>query len=184
MQIETYAGSRLNKESLLLQVKQICIEASGKEFKSEQEKENFCTKWIGPYIKNFPEFFYLLYKIENEQVRLSTYLCICPDSLKFETLFNDLNYYSLFRESYDNFPAHLHINTASPFRSQGHGSKLLQHAEQDLAKKNIKGLHLITASDARNTAFYFSNHYQAEQEVLLNNKKLLLLGKRLIKSEF
>ncbi|MBY0516256.1 MAG: GNAT family N-acetyltransferase [Bacteriovoracaceae bacterium] len=85
----------------------------------------------------------------------------------------------IFEDCYEQFPAHLHINCHESARGLGVGSRLVSALEERLRSLGVKGLHLITASGARNVSFYEKNGFVQRVERIFNGKSLLLLGKTL-----
>ena len=73
------------------------------------------------------------------------------------------------------FPAHLHINLTSASRGSGMGSLLIQSFEKQLISEGIPGIHVVTATQARNVSFYLKNGFLKIE----NQNGLLFLGKSL-----
>jgi len=165
--IKNVGFDQLNKDNFFEELKEIFFSSSNtKDFKDANAKENFFYSWCGQYLEKYPDFFYLAFCKDT----LVGYLAGCPDtqSLKGTSLFSDL---------YQRYPAHLHINCHENYRGEGIGKLLVEHFKEDLKKKKIIGVHLITAPSARNTNFYRRMGFEHEVERLLdNNAPLLFMG--------
>ncbi len=85
----------------------------------------------------------------------------------------------LFRDQYQSYPAHLHINCHPRVQGRGWGKVLLRALEQALVQQAVKGLHLITSASARNVSFYLREGYQRREQRTWGNAELLLLAKSL-----
>ncbi|KZE69151.1 GNAT family acetyltransferase [Fictibacillus phosphorivorans] len=66
--------------------------------------------------------------------------------------------------------AELCIN--SQIQGKGYGSKLLQHLENELKKRKIQSLYLLTANGGLAEAFYLKNNYQINEHRLVVKKDL------------
>ncbi|MEA4962352.1 GNAT family N-acetyltransferase [Lutispora sp.] len=85
-----------------------------------------------------------------------------------------------------NYPAHLHINILPEYQHLGIGSSLLKAFEKEMAKKNIRGIHLKTSNkNGKAIPFYIKNGYsiiyEKEERVWkgVNDYKGLIFGKKL-----
>lgn len=158
------------EESHYSQVVDIFYESSPrKNFESIEEKKLFQHKYLDYYKISYPEYFYIALNSE----KVLGYICGSPDSRRDEELKQVVSHYKIFKEEYDIFPAHLHINLSSASRGLGIGSKLVKHFE-----KNIdNSVHLITSPDAKNRSFYKKNGYSTEIIKVFNGFELLLMGK-------
>lgn len=168
--------SQSAKEIILPQLKEIFYHSSSiKKFATNDDREAFFMKWCGDYTEYFPEFFYLMV---DEKSNLLAYLCVCPDTsgnlerLKVKSL-------QQFADSYQKYPAHLHMNTHENFRGLGLGAMILGSVEADLRLKNIVGLHLITEPTSRNFEFYKKHGFNDVIIKEYQNTQLCLMGKDL-----
>ena len=126
--------------------------SSVKEFTDENSKAEFLYKYLGYYKVNYPEFF-LVATFENQVLG---YICGSPSSLNDSELLELLPHFSVFKDLYDDFPAHLHINLTEASRGRGIGSELIQRFESICSVS----VHLITSPTARNRDFYNKNGYR------------------------
>lgn len=164
------------KKILIPQLKEIFYQSSSvKTFKTTEDREEFFMKWCGDYLEWFPEYFYFMV---DEASNLLCYLCVCPDTaanlsrLKVKSL-------SVFKDEYEIYPAHLHMNTHENYRGIGLGAMILTAVEADLRLKKIKGLHLITEPVARNFEFYKRQGFTDVITKEYSNTQLSLMGKDL-----
>ncbi|MBM3380879.1 MAG: GNAT family N-acetyltransferase [Betaproteobacteria bacterium] len=179
MKIKALVGldSKQEKERVLLGVEKIFFESSVKRtFKSPEEREAFLHKYLGWYAKNYPEYFFVAID-QNKSVH--GYICGVPDTTKHPELSTLHPWFSEISEDFLEYQAHLHINCADVARGVGLGSTLLNVFENALRGKGIKGVHLVTAPDARNVGFYDKNGYKFRHDFLWNASPMLLMGKQL-----
>ncbi|MFE4814426.1 GNAT family N-acetyltransferase [Peribacillus simplex] len=57
-------------------------------------------------------------------------------------------------------------------QGKGHGSKMLQSLEDELQKREIKSLYLLTANDGLAEAFYLKNDYVVNEDRVVMKKNL------------
>ncbi|MCR9203133.1 MAG: GNAT family N-acetyltransferase [Halobacteriovoraceae bacterium] len=165
--------SEKTKGHLLKEVKEVFFESSSViNFSSNEEKELFYQKWLGEYIDQFGEYFF----VATEGNTFLGYIIGCPDSLGHPELKQPL---VGLEEDYLSFPAHLHINCHHRSRGKGIGGILLKALENQCRARGLKGLHLITKKGEKNVGFYLKNGYGEIRSKTVNDVELLLLGKNL-----
>lgn len=165
--------SQETKSLLLKDVKEVFFESSSvKSFSNSEEKESFYQKWLGEYIDQFGEYFF----VATEGDLFLGYIIGCPDSLGHPELKQPT---VGIKEDYLNFPAHLHINCHHRSRGKGIGGILLKALENQCRARGLKGLHLVTKRGEKNVGFYLKYGYHEVRSKLVNNVELLLLGKNL-----
>ena len=143
--------------------------SSRQTFSDHVERAAWSARWLGPYRQLFSEWIYLA---RAEEGTIIGYLTGCPDSRLFQGKY--LPGMEIFEDLYDRFPAHLHINCHPDWRHQGVGTALVSHYLKALAPV-AKGVHIITAADARNQDFYRANGFLFEEE----RQGLVLMGRTL-----
>ena len=148
-----------------------------KSFDSPEIKDAFFKKWVGHYMTQRLDFFYVAY--DEVQKKVLGYLTIEPDSKAVIDRFHNHIHYKAFVDYYAEYPAHLHINCHPETQGKGIGSKLIERASQDLKNLKISGLHLITAPTARNVSFYRKNGFEFEIIKTIDDIDYLLMGKKL-----
>jgi GNAT superfamily N-acetyltransferase len=105
--------------------------------------------------------------------------CLGSPETDLDLFFNAQPYLVLFKDLFSQFPAHLHINFSSHYQGKGLGSKLLSAFEENLSSKKISGLHIMTASSARNVQFYRKMGFHLEVERPWGRGHILFMGKEL-----
>jgi ribosomal protein S18 acetylase RimI-like enzyme len=140
-----------------------------KTFKDNQAKQEFKRKYLDHYIENYPNYCF----VAEESNSIFAYILCCPHTLLDEYLLSAHPHLSLFNDCYEEFPAHLHINTAASARGKGVGSRLIEKLVSILDSP----VHLITATGERNVGFYLKNGFRQISEKEFKGSKLLLLGK-------
>lgn len=139
------------------------------------ERDLFFHDWAGRYIDRWPDWVYLA----NENDVPVGYLIGCPDTAANLSALQGLFYLQAFSPCYQTYPAHFHVNCDTEHRGIGIGAQLVERYCSDLGAAGIGGVHLVTASKARNRKFYarlgFHEHAQAD----VNGRQLVLLGRRL-----
>ena len=102
----------------------------------------------------------------------------CTASLNACEYFKSINpSYLIFKDLFEDFPVHLHINAHPSTQGQGLGSELIDFLITQIP--HLKGVHLITAPTARNVSFYQKNHFHYSEERTYKDTPLLFLGRRL-----
>lgn len=166
-----------DQNSLWHQVDEIFFEAAQRRnFISVAARTTFREQWLGYYQTEAAGQVYLAIS-DNGQVM--GYLTGCLDSAAAARLFRDLPHYALFAERFAAFPAHLHINCRADARSRGLGSRLVEAFCADCQQQSIAGVHVVTAADARNAAFYRRLAFNAEETRGWQGRDLLFLGRKL-----
>ena len=167
------------------QVYDICLLSAEKsDFKSEEEKNAFCWRWVGQYLDKFSDLSFLLF----EGDLLLGYIVGCPDTSQFLDNLDQKGLFwwcDAFPEGYKNYPAHLHINCHPKARGKGAGSQLMDSFLKKCLTMGLSGVHLITVKGARNVSFYEKQGFQelAHYEVGHDEPStLVFLGKMLSNS--
>ena len=146
--------------ALWRQIEAIFFEAARRQdFASTAERDAFCDRWLGYYRAESADHIYLALDGDGA---VAGYLTGCLDSTAATRLFEDLPHYHLFADRFAGFPAHLHVNCRFDHRGQG-----------------IAGVHVVTAAEARNAAFYRRLAFSAELIRPWRDRDLLFLGREL-----
>lgn len=162
------------EDKYLSEVKEIFFESSTrKEFKDQNEKDSFFYKYVGYYLKHFPELAFVA--VEN---KVLGYIVASP--LSHESELDSIQpHLKIFAKEFTEFPAHLHINCHYESRGKGVGVQLVEALEKTLVQRKIRGLHIVTGADARNAHFYKKLGFLHESMEDFQGSRLLLMGKRL-----
>ena len=151
-----------------------------KNFISHDEKAKFKFKYLDWYKEIAPELFLVA---RNPQLDVLGYICGIGSTEKHSDLLALHPWYSSVSPLCVQFPAHLHINVSSTRQGQGIGSALLIELETILKEQNISGVHVLTATRARNVGFYTKNGYNFRKAFLWNDIELLFMGKEMVSED-
>lgn len=164
----------ITNENILNEVREIFFESSTKkDFKDEEEKKFFYEKYLGYYLRQYPEFAY----IALDQKVLG-YIVAAPVSREPE-LDKIQPHLSVFEKYLKKYPAHLHINCHHESRGRGIGSLLIEELEKKLKSLNIVGLHIMTGEDSLNRKFYQKAGFDFEAVESFRDSSILFMGKSL-----
>lgn len=152
------------------------LSSSVRDFPSPRARARFLAQWTGYYRDREPDRIYLSLAPTG---RIEGYLMGCRDSRAAKRLYREVASYHLFEDLFDDYPAHFHVNCHPDFRCQGVGARLVDSFLAACADDAIGGVHVVTAADAANAAFYrkcgldfaITRHWQ--------DKELVFLGRRL-----
>ncbi len=159
----------------LPEVRQIFFETSArKEFKSEDEREQFFGKYVGYYCRHFPEFCL----VAVAQSKVLGYLVAAP-STNDQELWGLQPHLAVFQKEFEAYPAHLHINCHHDARGQGVGRLLMDKIEELLRAQSIRGLHIMTSPDSSNKFFYQRLGFDHEVLEAFKGTPILFMGKKL-----
>lgn len=163
----------LLSENDILEVTEIFFESSArKKFSSKKDKEDFFHKYLGFYIHNYSDHFF----VAKDDNKVLGYLCSAPDSLRCKSLYHLLEHYHLFEHLFNDYPCHAHMNTHKLSRGLGVGSKLLESFIKSFSNE-LKGIHIITSPIVRNVDFYLKNGFEKIETIKFKNTDLLFMGK-------
>ena len=150
--IRALSDGRMSWE-VAAQVDAIFFEASGRRsFASQDERAAFRERWLGRYLQGGGD---IVLVAESQQGTVAGYLVGAVDDPAEQDRFADIGYFRAeFRALCRRYPAHLHINLAPAFRNRGIGARLIAAFAARAAAAGAPGMHVVTASDARNVRFY------------------------------
>lgn len=172
MQILTLKDTQSQMSDYQAQLEEIFFMSSSvTQFESEQKKADFFERWLGHYLKHYPDTTWCA----CEGPQILGYLTVCPDTLSFIKE-RPLESLTLFKRHYEAYPAHLHMNTHPSSRGLGIGSKLLSSACTALRAQGISGLHLMTSVGERNVEFYQRQGMSILDQSEFKKSVLLLMG--------
>lgn len=161
-------------QALLEEIREIFFESSTKkDFKDEKEKEAFYEKYLGHYLKNYPELAYVAL-----DKKVLGYIVAAPDS-KAADLQVLQPHLSIFKKYFNQYPSHLHINCHHESRGRGVGAQLIEVVEKKLKSLNILGLHIMTGPDSLNRKFYQRSGFDFQAVESFHDSSILFMGKTL-----
>lgn len=145
-------------------------------FASEAERAAFRERWLGRYLDNWPERFWIATAEGDGIVGYLAGSLIDPAA---SPLFEDHAYLQAFRHLTRLYPAHLHINVDESWRRAGLGARLITAFCDDARREGSPGVHVVTASGARNVPFYLRNGFAEVGTTDWNGRNLVMLGRPL-----
>lgn len=157
------------------EVEAIFFEASTKkEFKDEEDRKNFLEKYLGWYLKAYPDLA-LVYEKEGKVLGyvVASEVSSRPDLDALQP------HMQVFKDYFKEYPAHLHINAHADSRGMGVGKELIKEISHLLKKQNISGLHIMTGSDSPNQNFYKRLGFDFEITLPFHGSSILFMGKSL-----
>lgn len=162
-------------------LEEIMLEASGRTFKPDPERDAFVERWLGRFLAHDPDkVFLLLARSPGEAPVLAGYLVGATDNPARAKRFADLSYFRDFANQCDRFPAHLHINLAPTYRGGGLGRRLIEAFADHARGLGSPGVHVVTAADARNITFYSRCGFVPVGRSLWNRRSIVMLGRTLL----
>ena len=130
-------------------------------FPDAESEAAFEDRWLRKYFDD-PAVILFISTERPETDRPSDttgYILVQPEPVSEAEWQADMPYYESFAAHLPDFPAHLHINMDAAHRGRGVGAHLLNAACAQVRESGARGIHLITAADARNVGFYTANGF-------------------------
>ncbi len=141
------------------------------------DREDFYRRWTGYYLDQRAD----LVLLAEADGAVIGYLMGCDRSAEAARLYDDLFYYRAFEDCYEDYPAHLHVNVHPDHRGGRVGAGLVRRFEDVCQARGCAGVHLVTAAAARNRGFYERLGYQGISERRVEERDLVLLGRKISK---
>jgi GNAT superfamily N-acetyltransferase len=160
-------------EKHVIEVREIFFESSTrKTFKDDGEREDFYQKYLGFYLTHFPEFA----KVAILDKKVLGYVVVAPKTEGVELVLLQ-PHLVLFKDYFEKYPAHLHINCHHLSRGLGVGTLLIESIVQELKGRDIRGLHIMTSAGSKNVNFYRKLGFTFETEEEFHGSAILFMGK-------
>lgn len=166
---------KLNSQELSEVIKIFFQTSSVHSFSSDENKELFIYRYFGYYQEHFSSLFSIAVA---DEVPVG-YICGSKTSFSDNDLLKLQPQIEFFEEECLDYPAHLHININPSFHGRGIGRKLLQEFTSNVDETGAKGLHIITTPKADNVKFYEACGFSFQKVKMINQTKLLFMGKTL-----
>ncbi len=164
-------------EPLRRQVEAIFFEASGRTFVPGPERDAFRERWLGRYLDSGSDEVFLAFAGEQT---VAGYAVGDLEDPSTQPRFDDIGYFRTeFAQLCRQYPAHLHINLAPAFRSQGIGAKLIEAFAERARAAGAPGLHVVTGEGMRNVRFYARCGFAERGRATWNGRPIVLLGRDL-----
>ena len=163
------------------QVDAIFFEASGRTFASPEEAAPFRERWLGRYLRGGSD---VVLVAQDPSGVVAGYLVGALEDPAEQERFADIGYFrGAFRGLSRRYPAHLHINLAPAWRSQGIGARLIAAFAAAAAEAGAPGVHVVTAKAARNVRFYVQCGFAELAATPWNGREVVFLGMLLLPGE-
>jgi GNAT superfamily N-acetyltransferase len=162
---------------LVAQVEAIFWQTSARTFAPGPERDAFRERWLGRYLQGGSDVV-LLALVGEETV--GGYLVGALENPAEQPRFADIGYFrDDFADVTRRFPAHLHINLASAFRSRGIGALLIEAFARHAKRAGAPGVHAVTGKGMRNVGFYARCGFAERATALWNGREIVFLGREL-----
>ena len=146
------ADELVDLASRLGEIDDIFFASSAKQdFSSNRERDVFRERWLGRYIANHSESFFVAL---DESGCAVGYLAGCLKNPTELVHFSDIEYFQTIGDICRDYPAHLHINVAPQWRNHGLGAALVERFALWARLHSLEGIHLVTSSTSRSIPFY------------------------------
>lgn len=156
--IETLTGAQAAQRGLIPAIDEIFFGAAARTYPAGPEREAFRERWLGRFLANPHDPLVLALAGTG---RVAGYLVGTLENAADSPRFQDMAHFrERFSEACRQFPAHLHINLAPPFRGRGIGPLLVDRFAGIVRAAGLPGLHVTTGRDMRNVGFYLRNGFQ------------------------
>ena len=162
---------------LLAQVEAIFWQTSARTFPPGPERDAFRERWLGRYLQGGSDVVLLALAgtprspaISSARWRIPPSSPALPISATSAPTSPSLT---------PHFPAHLHINLATEFRSQGIGAALIEAFAGHARRAGAPGMHAVTGKGMRNVAFYTRCGFTERATALWNGHPIVFLGRQL-----
>lgn len=172
---ELLAGPQV--ERLIEELDLVFFSSSAKQtFVSAEERTEFRERWLGRYLRHFPDYALLAL---DERHRVVGYVIGSVNDPARDPLFADIAVLQTFSVLTQRYPAQLHVNLDAAWRGQGVGARLV-NAFADLARgAGAPGVHVVTVRGMRNVGFYLANEFLERGVTVIDGRELLFLGRDL-----
>jgi GNAT superfamily N-acetyltransferase len=161
----------------LAQIEAIFFETSTRAFEPGPERDAFRERWLGRYLRGGTDV--LLLACEGGD-RVVGYLVGALEDPAASPRFADISYFrDHFADLTRQFPAHLHVNLASPCRGRGIGARLIEAFARHAADAGAAGMHVVTGKGMRNVGFYRRCGFAERASASWNGRQIVFLAHRL-----
>ena len=149
--------------------------ASGTQtFPSDSARAAFRERWLGSYLTYEPSEAFLAIDRDGS---VAGYLVGALRDPVLDQRHADLGYFQDFAHVTPRYPAHLHVNVASQYRSAGLGARLVEAFAAHAQARGAPGVHVVTGQGMRNVGFYLRNGFVEVAEAPWNGRTVVMLGR-------
>lgn len=165
---------------MIAELDDIFFESSAtRDFPSEEAKSAFRERWLGSYLTHDKDCSFLALTDTGSVVG---YLVGSLTDPALDQRYAALGYFTTFAPWTARYPAHLHINVASQYRSCGLGARLIGAFAAHAASFGAPGMHVVTGKGMRNVQFYVKNGFDCVAEAEWNGRTVVMLARKLAPS--
>jgi GNAT superfamily N-acetyltransferase len=165
------------RPALLAQVEEILFATAARSYAPGPAREAFRERWLGRYLRGGGDV--VLLALADART-VAGYLVGALENPAAQARFGDTGYFRTdFAQLCRDYPAHLHINLAAPFRSRGIGAQLIEAFAAHARAAGAPGMHVVTGKGMRNVGFYLRHGFVALGEARWNDNNILFLGRDL-----
>lgn len=173
----TSLASCADRARLSEELDAVFFSSSAKQtFADADERAAFRERWLGRYLKHFPDL--ALVALAPGR-RIVGYVIGSLDDPARDPLFADLTFFSHFTALTARYPAQLHVNLSTAWRSQGVGALLVDRFSEIARASGAPGVHVVTQRGMRNVGFYLANRFLERGSVVIDGRELLFLARDL-----
>ncbi len=145
-------------------------------FESAEVKAAFRKRWLGNYLEHRREHGFVAFGPDTMPIGYLVGSLVDP---ALDPLQAEIGYFRDLASHTAGYPAHLHINLASGYRSQGLGGRLVESFCIHARAAGAPGVHVVTGAGMRNVGFYQRWGFAEVVRFDWNGRPLVLLGRRL-----
>lgn len=166
-----------NSHARIAHLDAIFFEASATQsFTGAQARSAFRQAWLGDYLAYDSEHIFIALAADGAVVG---YVVGALDDPAGQPRYSELTYFQALADHTRRFPAHLHINVATRYRSFGIGARLIEAFAAHARAKRVGGVHVITGKGMRNVGFYLSCGFAEIAEAPWKGRTVVMLGRDL-----
>ncbi len=164
-------------ERLIQDLNLIFFSSSARQnFADADEKAEFRDRWLGRYLRHFPQYAFVAVNDERDVVG---YVMGSISDPARDPLFSDIAVLQAFSSFTPRYPAQLHVNLLAEWRGHGLGARLVSEFAAAAREAGAPGVHVVTARGMRNVGFYLANEFVERGATLIEGRELLFLGRDL-----
>lgn len=170
-------ASSPERDRLISDIDHIFFSSSRRQsFASAEDKAAFRERWLGRYIKHFPQYAWVAL---DEARHVVGYLVGSLDDPARDPRFADLPFFAHFGALTARYPAQLHVNLDAAWRGRGIGGRLVSAFAADARAAGVPGVHVVTSRGSRNVGFYLANGFVERGALPSGDAELLFLARDL-----
>jgi len=151
--------------------------APRRDFADAAARRAFRAAWLDPYRAHWPDLVWIAR--DDADGAVAGYLAGCLDSRAARPILDGQPDFPLFADLFERYPAHFHVNCRAARRGRGIGAALVAAFLAHCRACGAPGVHLVTATGARNVSFYRRQGFNREIARVAGDREVLFLGRRL-----